>query len=356
MMLPPRAVHLVIKHFDSIDAVVARRMIGRRPWGEPALTSLLCELLDDEFQSDYNLEYPLEQLNRDLARDGSLTRLSYQVQTHEYGPDLERWVTQSDLGLVINYRDFLTPSASWSLAWLLQAKRLTSNAPASLLYTETSRFGGVDRAQEERMKRLRDVVDVDFVRYLLYCPRPSMLDSATRGKLAYLRSQTLSSEIFDFTMGLEVHTDLGAEVPTLEAGLFVAQMEARPSNLGRLHQGVLSISWPLSWFFIECFLESARMIGPGLGGRGPGSLRSIGGNRPLPVVPDAPLPRFDGPPGTPLEWAHGLVRGQRDAILVLVGTLDMPNSAEFRILPAHTVTIEISVGHDLDPNHRIIEI
>jgi hypothetical protein len=358
-MLPPRAAHLVIRHFDSIDAFVSRHLVAKRPLGETALTSILCQLLDDEYQSLYNLTYPLKALNQDLAGDGSLIRLSYQVETHEYDARVERWVTQADLGLVINYRDYLSYRKSWSLAWLLQAKRLSAEARGALRYTEASRFGGIDRKQEERLKRLRDVVGVDFIRHLLYCPRPSVLDSGTRGKLSYLRVEELSDGIFDYAVGLEIHGDLSSETPTLEAGIFLSHLDDMPPNLGRLHQGTLSRYCPLSWFMVQCFTSSAGRRGPvprplpPMGGDGPGI---IGGNRPVSLSPDSSLPAAVTPQPGSAEWAHGLVRGNGAAIAGLIRSLDIPQNGEFRFLPAHTIVIDIRVGHDLDPDQRSLAI
>src|SRR5579862_6669471 len=123
-MITPKAAHLLIRHFDSLDRAVSKRLTRKRPWSEPALTSLLCDLLDADTQADEPLEYPMASLNFDLQKLEGLLRISLQIQTHEYDARMERWVTQADLGLVVNLIDHLMPKESWSISWLLQAKRL----------------------------------------------------------------------------------------------------------------------------------------------------------------------------------------------------------------------------------------
>src|SRR5437762_2342562 len=143
-MIPPKAIRLIIRHLDSLDRVVSRRMGRKRPWLETGLTSYLCDLLDDDTQAEERLDYPLDELNRDLGNLDGLLRATFRVDTHEYAPQLERWVTQADLGFVINVIDHLLPDHSWSIAWLLQAKRLTPDHHGKAQYSESSRFGGID--------------------------------------------------------------------------------------------------------------------------------------------------------------------------------------------------------------------
>src|SRR5687767_15211803 len=143
-MLSPRAVHLLLRHFDSIDECVARRLLRKRPWSEPALTSYLCDVLDSDTQAEEPLSYPLEILNRDLLEPDGVFDMTFNVETHEYDPSVERWVTQADLGFVLQFRDFLDPSRSWEACWLLQSKRLYPTSRNPLQYTDAARYGGRD--------------------------------------------------------------------------------------------------------------------------------------------------------------------------------------------------------------------
>lgn len=51
-MISLKAIRLILRHFDSIDYCVSKRLMRKRPWSEPALTSLLCDLLDQDDQVD----------------------------------------------------------------------------------------------------------------------------------------------------------------------------------------------------------------------------------------------------------------------------------------------------------------
>jgi len=261
-MVPPNAVRLIIRHLDSLDRAVSRRPLRKRPWQEPALTSLLCDLLDADTQDDERLDYPLADLNRDLQQQDGLLSVSFSVETHEYGPKLERWVTQADLGFVVSVTDHLIPDHSWNLAWLLQAKRLTADHNRTgTRYSESSRFGGLDSDQYKRMQRLQQQVGVPFVEFLLYCPRPAMLDQMTRQKLAHLRNSSgLATRIFDYTLGLILHEELGLAESSLTAGIFVAPLDHVPTVLGEIHFSILERFHPLSWFLASHLMAASGYV------------------------------------------------------------------------------------------------
>jgi hypothetical protein len=296
-MIPPKAIDLIIRHIDAIDMAVASRLNRKRPWLEPALTSLLCELLDADTQNGDTVVYNLQQLNDDLrSLEGSLT-IAFEIETHEYDPDMEHWVTQADIGLVVNFIDYLLPEESWRLSWLLQAKRMNPDSRVPLRYTESSRFGSTNLPQQKRIEKLVEIVGVPFIKYLLYCPRPANLEEITQTKLAHLRNSELSGNIFDYTLGLKVRDELGSRNSSLAAGLFVADIVNIPKNLGQVHQTVLEDCYPLSWFLCAHLLSSDNF--------GLESRQRI---------------RLDGPPrrrhaNSPAEeWAHGIVTGNQGAI------------------------------------------
>lgn len=343
-MLSPKTVHLIIKHFDCIDESVATRMIRKRPHAETALTSRLCDLLDEDTQADEHLAYSLEHLNRDLSQGDGLARLSCQVETHEYTPDIEGWVTQSDLGFIINYHDYLLPEESWSAAWLPQAKRLTPNLHSSSLYTEASKFSAVDAEQQERIGKLRKAVGIEFIKYLLYCPRPAALDVETRAKLAHLRYKNLASEIFDYTLGLETRDDLSANDSTLAAGIFITGIDDLPHNLASVHSTILGGSCPLSWFFAAHFAGGIRRGGLV---NAPARVR---------IRPGETTPDFAPRPLGKVELAHAIVRGHPVALERLRETLDIPQDRRIRVLPPHTLTIDVRIGSDFNDNTRQIRL
>jgi hypothetical protein len=153
-MISPKAVHLIIQHLDTIDKAVSRRLSRKRPWSEPSLTSLLCDLMDQETQNEEKLEYSIEELNKDLSEIDGLLDVSFVIETHEYSPKVERWVTQSDIGFVINFEDHLLPHESKKISWLLQAKKLFPDNRNPLSYSEASIFQSHDSKQAERIKIL----------------------------------------------------------------------------------------------------------------------------------------------------------------------------------------------------------
>jgi hypothetical protein len=343
-LLSPKTIHLIIKHLDCIDESLAKRMIRKRPHGETSLTSRLCDLLDEDTQAEEHLAYPLEQLNHDLSQTDELTSVSYEVETHEYTPDVEGWLTQSDLGFVLNYRDYLLPEESWSAAWLLQAKRLTPNLHHSPLYTEASRFSAVDAEQSKRINKLRKAVGLEFIKYLLYCPRPASLDRETRGKLAHLRFKNLGGRIFDYTLGLETSDDLHSDTSTLAAGVFITGVDNLPHNLAQVHNTILDTCCPLSWFFVAHFA----------GGTQGGDPMTIPAR--INIRPDQNSPDLGSLPLDNAHLAHAVVRGEPFAVELLRETLDIREGKTFRVLPPHTLKIDVSIGSDFNAETRRIQL
>ncbi len=192
-MISPKAANFIIRYFDAIDKAVSKRLVRKRPWFETALTSLLCDLLDGETQDEQNLEYSLEELNKDLNEIDGLLNISFAIDTHEYNQNVERYITQSDIGFILNFEDYLLPEESWSAAYLLQAKRLfPDQSEHPITYNENCRFD-IDTKQRNRIEILNKILGVNCIKYLLYCPRPSMLDNITEKKLSYLRNQTIKN-------------------------------------------------------------------------------------------------------------------------------------------------------------------
>jgi hypothetical protein len=310
LVLSPASLPLVVRHFDCLDQFVADKLVGVRPWNEPGLTSLLCDLLDDRTQAKYRLDYPVSALRADLAATEPLLDIDFTIETHEYDPAVERWVTQSDLGVIISYVDRLVPTRSFERAWLLQAKRLYPWPDGH--YDEASTFRATDKGQAARVRRLNELLDFPFVRYLLYCPRPSDLDPRTAAVLGHVRDAAVSDEIFDYAFGLAVRDALMRDPATLSAGLFITDGFAQPSAFMSVHAGLLQSHDPLAWFVVRNLTDA-----------------------------------WNGPPqvsrrvATP-DIAIAIARGLPSAVDSVRDQLDV-GDRPFRFLPAHTLTIRADI-------------
>ena len=327
-MISPRAFELVICHLDAIDKAVSKRVARRRPWNELALTALLCDLLDDDSQEDIVVQYSVSQLNQDLSELDGLLTWTAEVETIQYPTEYERWVNQSDLGLVVTFRDELLPTNCWTKAFLLQAKRLYLTQPDANKFDEASRFLAHNSQQHDRIQRLHKQLGYNIVSYLLYCPRPSLLDPLTGQKLRHLRNLSLVGDIFDYTSGLFLREEIDAADSSLAAGIFVADPQALPQNLGEVHSGVMKRSTPLSWFIATLFLDSPQSHMTGRHQHG--SADSV----------------------------QRLVRGETDAVRQLLQQLDEDDAPSDvgPLLPGHVLTIGLTVGIDAPPDLRRIHL
>jgi hypothetical protein len=328
-MLSPRAVRLLLRHFDALDQVVSRRLTRKRPWAEPALTGLLCDLVDSETQTEEKVSYTIDQLHEDLARSDEPIGIRLRIDTHQYPAHLERWVTQADLGLIINYQDQFEPAHSTTTAWLLQAKRAFHTRNGS--YEGDSCFESTDAAQDLRMKALRDWANEDFIRYFLYCPRPKELDPHVREALNQCRTNALSGDIFDYTLGLELRDDMLSDAPTTAAGLFVASLDRTPKTLAETHAALFSRTVPFAWFVVQHMANGRH---------------GMNQRRPSPESE-----RNRGPRNKDIER---LVRGDHRVLKGL--EMELPESLgqniSPRILPAHTLEISVICGLDRPRNER----
>ena len=339
-MLSPVAFDLIIKYFDAVDRVVAARLSRKQTWYEPALTSLLCDLLDDENQEDYSLSYTLEQLNETLSTSDSL-KMYATLETHKYPSHIERWVTQSDLGFVVAFNNLMIPNESWNASWILQAKRLYPNSKNPVQYDETSRFGGTNPAQHARIEKLVDNTGVPFIKYLLYCPRVESLDHVTRQKMRHLHNRHLAMHIYDYTFGLQLYNELQKVENSLGAGLLIADPSHLPDTFGAAHSEMLNQITPFAWF-LACQLA----------GECPDIDWQHVPRRPFHMPQKAASSNHSDS-----DWVHGIVTGDIKAVERVLKLFD--NDSELkpeRFLPSHTLTIGVSVGHDLDPERSRIRL
>ncbi|MCC8396367.1 hypothetical protein LJ656_27630 [Paraburkholderia sp. MMS20-SJTR3] len=253
-MLSPIALNLIIKHFDSIDRALSSKLARTsRPWDEAAINFLFTDLFDEKVQEEYSLIYPLKKLRKKLNKIDEKTSVELQIDAHSYSSAVEHYVTQSDIGLVIEYRDTFRSTKSRTSAWLLQAKRAFPISKVPLEYSSRSKFSSTDAEQQQRIDELRKFVGEDFIKYLLYCPRPEFLDDEERYVLSYLRREATGDSIFDYALGLELRDDIMNGSPTVAAGVFVSNTNAPPKDVAGVHQGLFKSNMPLSWFIAHHF-------------------------------------------------------------------------------------------------------
>ena len=324
-MLSPRAIHLFLKYFDSIDEMLSARLAGKRTWDEEALTFVLTDLLDENSQQDYNHRYTHADLVRELSQTDEPISIDVTIQTHSYPKSIERYVTQSDIGLILSYQDQFITQHSFRRGWLMQAKRLfRSKRKHEDGFTINSSFESFDSMQHERMKKLRDWAECDFIQYLLYCPRPSKLSGQVREHLSSARINAIAHDIFDYSLGLELRDDLLSNSPTIAAGIFVATIDFLPNSFLAVHSSIFNKTYPFSWFIVSQLAQTDGLR----------FMRHMSG----PFDPDRNL-------NNPI--IEGLIKGdysamQKDDELINI----LEDSNKVKILPAHTINIRVINGID----------
>ncbi|MFI6216989.1 hypothetical protein ACIBCD_33745 [Nocardia brasiliensis] len=304
-----------------MDSLVAERLTRKRPWGEPALTSLLCDLLDEDTCDDYPSAYGLSRLQQELQRTVPLLNFDCTIQTHEYPPNVERWVTQSDLGLIVQVNDYLVPDNNREGACLLQAKRLYP-VPGTGGYSSDCRYGGHDAEQQRRAQAINQLLGHDLIKYLLYCPRPDALPARDAATLRHVRDSQLANDLHDGPDGLELHAMLQQGSPRLDAGIIVSPIDAIPATLRATYEGLFQDQLPWSWFLTWWIV--------GLLNRGPDMVTKRDRSDSL---------AFQLAAGNSRAVAHLEKRKALD-------TSDSLAGARFRILPAHTLTITATVDSE----------
>jgi hypothetical protein len=324
-MISLRAIQLLLNYFDGIDKALSARMTRKRPWPEEALTAALCDLMDSETQEEEGIHYSLDNLLTDLSRTDEPLGIGIKIETHQYPKQLERYVTQSDIGMIVRYENQFDSGASSTSYWLLQAKRLFPDSKSfPVTYTLKSVFASRNTEQEERMKLLNDWAGIDFVRYLLYCPRPAALPTELREALNQFRTMAVSTNIFDYALGLQLREDILSDNPTIAAGMFIAGIDNCPSNFSEAHRTIFSASIPFSWFLVQHFAHGGSLF------------RNMH---------DEMRHRNGGTPRQ-LKLIERIVRGDHRVL----DDPDLPESLSQnvppRILPAHTIEIRVVCGID----------
>jgi hypothetical protein len=192
--LTPREAKLLVRYFDGVDDVVTARLTSGFSPHEDHLTSLLCEMLDDNLSALNSLPYPLPKLKEDLAADKRPLRASIQIEAKKYPAHIERRLTSSDLGIIIDYRDNFNTQNSFQKGALFQAKKLYGNRQHQR-YSLTDCFDELDTDQLRRLVNMAEDANLrneplhpdhtngDLFHYLFYCPRIEAYDDPSQEEI-----------------------------------------------------------------------------------------------------------------------------------------------------------------------------
>jgi hypothetical protein len=241
---------------------------------------------------------------------------------------MERYVSQSDFGLVLTYDNRILPRESWSTAYLVQAKRLFRNTHSSE-YDQQAAFQAANREQQVRLDRLSAILGKGALLYGLYCPQTVSIPDQTRLQVRALHTRNLSSQIFDFAAGLALRDALVSD-GDINAGIWLRSIDGKPTGLLALHNEAFRSALPFTWFLIEHFTPRAAQGGfVGLMCR-----ESI-----------LSEPRDD-------DRVRRIVTGDHQTVRELINELEEAGEegeapATITVLPRHTITVKVVVGKSL---------
>jgi hypothetical protein len=333
-MIGPQHLPFLITYFDGIDAALSGRLLRAVPPDEPALTNELCALMDADTQRrEKLLEFNIDRLNAALATCGDDMQFELRIDTHPHNPRMEAFVSQSDLGLVIEYHNHILPSENWFRAYLLQAKRLY-RTDRSGEYDDRASFRSVDHRQHRRLEAFAKQFGEEFFRYILYCPPVPYLNAHTAIKVRALHTRNLSRPIYDFVGGLSLFDHLKKSAGRIDAGIWITPVTTMPSRILNVHDQAFQEASPFFWFFLSHF-----------------AIPITGGHR------DHGRIRRHHDPADPRDMLiRNVVSGDSNAIEEFLRMADGESSVklpEFAILPKSTIMITVTVGASLPPDTRL---
>jgi hypothetical protein len=279
-------------------------------------------LLDEESQHRFKMRRDLDWLRRKLARALPLLDVSFTIETHAYPSSYERWVSQSDLGLILRFEDNIVPARTWETAALLQAKRIFPARGGG--YELNSRFLSHDKLQQKRMLELNRFLDYPLARYLLYVPRPEWLDPEMAATLRHRRDVNLLGQRFDRPPGLELHRDLRRNGTSLDAGLIVAPANHKFGRYDDTYATLFKSTLPWSWFMASALVDLFWPV-------------ALGSNFSISVPDDLDT-----------STLVGLVSGDADIAQTVIAGTGWSDRDPVPFLPARSVTVVATVGAEFD--------
>jgi hypothetical protein len=332
-MIGPQHLPLLTSYFDSVDAALSGRLLRAVPPDEPALTNELCALMDADTQRrEKLLKFNIDRLNAALAACGDDMQFDVRIDTHPHNPRMEAFVSQSDLGLIIEYQNHVLPAENWFNAYLLQAKRL-HRADRSGEYDDRAEFRSVDRRQHARLEAFAKHFGEKFFGYVLYCPPVPHLTAHTATKVRALHTRNLSRPIYDYVGGLSLFDYVKRSSGHIDAGIWITPVTTMPSRILNVHDAAFQGASPFSWFFLEHL--TAPTSRPHRDRGRIGRHRESGDER--------------------ATLIRDVVAGDSNAIdeFLRIADGESPHDLpEIAILPKSTITITVSVGSSLPPDTR----
>lgn len=218
-IIGPREAKLLFRYFVSIDRCLAGRFLLGFPPDEEHLTSLLTELLDERGSQLHPVQYSLRQLNDELRAAESLLQVDLSISTNKYNRYQESNATQADLGIVLDYRDYIQADLSFQKGALFQAKRLFPNTENK--YGLSSEYQAYREKQHAAFAMLDLKEGVNEPReierrgypgqgcyYLLYNPSMSNFEAGDQERMRHRQIRNDMSNIFDYTRGLHLYNQL----------------------------------------------------------------------------------------------------------------------------------------------------
>jgi hypothetical protein len=162
-------------YFHSVDKAISSELDSATVAYEEFLTPTLGRLLDSRSPFQALLEYPLKQLNQDLAECGSGNKLLVEFETHEHAKGFSGSVSHADLGIILRQESPLTGEFI-EKAILVESKRLY---PVKDKYSLRSRYTGFDLQQFNSLSAIAKTYDQSGVYYFLYNPSLTAFDDTS---------------------------------------------------------------------------------------------------------------------------------------------------------------------------------
>lgn len=327
-MLPTPAAILLIKHLEDIDKIFSKGLEGSKPKGEEALTSDLCRLLDNRESEQFKLRYKRPDLVEDIQKlYGNQCKLNFRLETNEYSKFYEAHITQSDLGIVLNYNNY-DIGESWTESFLFQAKAVKPSEFSPLEYNLNSKFSATNQPQIDRINKLNQVLPVDFIRYMHYTPRlnSSKINVYNKGQLKLLRDTSISSKIFMTSLDKILHDNFMNGGNDLCSGIFISPLKSLPKSLRDIYISYYLQHIPLSWFITERLTTS--------------KVQNFFENTNRKYKTSLSI-KFN--PKDISSVSHGIVRGDRESIRYVENKLNLKNY-NYTIYPHRTLYVDFNSG------------